>query len=230
MKSNLFLEVFEDPERVRSYADGPRRFTPGFADVHRMVNVLLRERVPHDGKVLVHGAGGGLELEALAGANPGWQFVGVDPAGPMLDAARERLGDEIDRVMLHQGFIDSAPPGPFDGATSLLTLHFLDAEDRRETVAGIVERLKPGAPLIVVHSSFPQRAPDRDVWMSRYEGFAISSGVDPDMAGAAREAVSAMTTMFEPEKDMEILMQAGLTDVSSFYSAFTWHGWVGFAP
>lgn len=44
--SNPFLEMFEDVERVGAYAEGPPRFTPGFFDVHRMVGVLIRERVP----------------------------------------------------------------------------------------------------------------------------------------------------------------------------------------
>jgi tRNA (cmo5U34)-methyltransferase len=85
-----FLRMFSDPEAVTRYLDGPRRFVPGLADLHRMTGILLAERAPPDAKVLVLGAGGGLELKALAEAHPGWSFVGVDPSGPMLALARER--------------------------------------------------------------------------------------------------------------------------------------------
>ena len=40
---------------------------------------------------------------------------------------------------LHQGYVDDAPSGPFDAATCLLTLHFLDREERRRT-AGEIHR------------------------------------------------------------------------------------------
>lgn len=226
---DAFVEMFEDPERARHYSDGPVKFTPGFSDMHNMVNILLRERATNDAEILVHGAGGGLELEALAGANPNWRFAGVDPAKPMLDEAAMRLAPVMDRIELHHGYIDSAPAGPFDAATSLLTLHFLDADERVATIRKIVQRLKSGAPFVAVHSSFPQSEPDRALWLSRYEAFALTSGVDPDMAAGAHQAVATMTTMFEPEQDVQIMKDAGLTSVSMFYAAFTWRGWVGYA-
>lgn len=63
-----------------SYAEGPPRQVPGFASLHRMVSLLLAERVPADGSVLVLGAGGGLELKALADAHADWSFHGIDPS------------------------------------------------------------------------------------------------------------------------------------------------------
>ena len=75
---------FSDPEAVARYAEGPPRFVPGYADMHRMTRILLAERAAPDAQVLVLGAGGGLELKALAEAEPRWEFVGVDPAAAML--------------------------------------------------------------------------------------------------------------------------------------------------
>lgn len=85
-----FLRLFSDPAAVARYLDGPRRFVPGLTDLHRMTGILLAERAPADARVLVLGAGGGLELKALAEAHPGWRFVGVDPSGPMLRSRRKR--------------------------------------------------------------------------------------------------------------------------------------------
>ena len=69
----------------------------------------------------------------------------------------------------------------------------------------------------------------RELWLSRYEAYAVASGVDPQMASNARQAVASMLTVFEPAQDSEILKDAGLTSVTRFYSAFTWSGWVGYA-
>ena len=46
---------------------------PGFLALQQMSRLLLAERVPPQGRVLVLGAGGGLELKAFAEAQPGWQ-------------------------------------------------------------------------------------------------------------------------------------------------------------
>ncbi len=220
---------YADPEAVTRYAEGPPRFVPGYADMHRMTRILLAERVASDAEVLVLGAGGGLELKALAEAEPRWRFVGVDPAEAMLKLAAQTLGPSNARVQLQQGYIDDAPDRPFDAATCLLTLHFLDVDERRRTAREIHRRLKPGAPFVAAHSSFPQASGERARWLSRYAAYAIASGADPDKANSARAAVDASLNLLSPEHDARILSEAGFHDVELFYAAFTWRGWVGYA-
>jgi len=229
MSDNPFIASFSDPERIVNYVDGPRRFTPGFEAMHRMAAILLAERAPADAHVLVLGAGGGLELTALAQAQPGWRFTGVDPAGPMLDLARRTMGEHAARAELVEGTIEAAPAGPFDAATCLLTLHFLEREERTETLRQMHDRLKPGAPLVVVHASFPQDEPARARWLDRYAAYAISMGVDPQQAEHARAAVDATLPAMEPADDEACLRAAGFSDVEQFYAAFTWRGWVATA-
>lgn len=222
-------DPFADPEAVARYADGPRRLVPGFADLHRMTAILLAERAPVDARVLVLGAGGGLELKALAEAHPGWTFDGVDPAAEMLQLAGQTLGPLGARARLHKGYIDAAPEGPFDAAACLLTLHFVPAEERRRIATEIRRRLKPGAPFVAAHSSFPQGEGERALWLSRYAAFAIASGVAPDKAENGRAAVDAKLHILTPEQDEAILRDAGFSNISLFYTGFTFRGWVAYA-
>jgi tRNA (cmo5U34)-methyltransferase len=222
------LSSFKDPETARRYGDGPRRFMPGMDDLHRMTAILLAERAPEDGRVLVLGAGGGLELRALAQAHPGWTFLGVDPAAAMLDEARRLLGPDAARVTFCEGYIDDAPDGPFDAATCLLTLHFLNVEERTRAARELHRRLKPGAPFVAAHGSFPQGEGGRALWLSRYAAFARASGADPEQVEKMRTTVDAHVPMLDPEQDEAILRNAGFSDVALFYAAFTWRGWVAY--
>lgn len=224
------LEPFSDPAAVAKYTDGPPRFVPGFKDLHRMTGLLIAERAPENAHVLVLGAGGGLELKALAEAYEGWTFVGVDPAAEMLKLAERTLGPLGTRVELRHGYIDDAPEQSFDAAVCLLTLHFLDADERRRTVREVHRRLAPGAPFVVAHSSFPQRtAEERGQWLSRYGAYAVASGADPDRVAEMRSKVEAALRSLPPEQDQAILEDAGFSDVTLFYAAFTWRGWVAYA-
>ena len=233
--------AFTDPAAVARYAEGPRRNVPGYDSLLRMSRILLAERVPDHGRVLVVGAGGGLELEDMALAHPGWRFDGVDPSQPMLDLAAQRLqsaGVSGDRVALHHGYVQSAQAGPFDGATCLLTLHFVPREDRVPMLVEIRRRLKPGAPLVVAHLSVADGdegpggesgAGERDLWLSRYAAFQVASGVAPEHAARARDKVAAELAVLTPEEDETVLREAGFSDVQMFYMGFAFRGWVACA-
>ncbi len=224
------MNPFTDANSVATYADRPPRVVPGYDAMQRMTAILLAEHVPDDGRVLVLGAGGGLELKTFAQTHPAWSFDGVDPAREMLQLAEETLGPLLSRVRLHQGYIDDAPTTPFDGATSLLTLHFLDADERRRTVEQVRRRLRPGAPFVVAHFSIPHRNEDeRAVWLSRYVAFARAGGIDASTITSARAAIDTQLHILTPDEDMQVLRDAGFTDISQFYAGFTFRGWVGYA-
>lgn len=222
-------EPFSDPEAIARYAEGPPRHVPGYHAMQSMATILIAERVAEDARVLVLGAGGGLELKAFAQAHPGWRFDGVDPSDEMLKLAERTLGPLASRAHLLRGYIEDAPEGPFDAAASLLTLHFLPAAERQRTVAEVHRRLRPGAPFVVAHYSVPSGEAERALWMSRQEAFLVASGIEPGKAALGRVAVETRVSILSPEQDEAILRSAGFSDVALFYAGFTFRGWVAYA-
>lgn len=223
------MSSFTDPDAVARYRDGPPRQVPGFADLHRMTDLLLAERTPDDGRVLVLGAGGGLELEHLAAAHSGWEFDGIDPSSEMLRLAEATTESFATRIRLHEGYVDNAPAGPFDGAVSLLTLHFIPAAERLDTLQHVHRRLKPGGPLVVAHHSFPSQPPERDTWLARYAAYGVVSGFPADRMAKTIGAIRARLPVLSPEEDEALMREAGFGDVSLFYAGLTFRGWVAYA-
>ena len=209
-----------------NYGDGPPRMVPGFASLHRMISMLLEERTPQDGRILVLGAGGGLELKALAEAHPGWSLDGVDPSADMLAVAEQATAPYRDRIRLHEGYIDIAPEGPFDAATCILTMHFVPKDQRLKTLQDIHRRLKPGAPFAMAHISFSQTEPERSLWIARHVAFA---GTDPANVERAKEGIGTRLSILAPEEEEALLRQAGFTGVSLFYAGLSFRGWVAYA-
>jgi tRNA (cmo5U34)-methyltransferase len=108
-------------------------------------------------------------------------------------------------------------------------MHFIVLEERRRTLQEIQRRLKPGAPLVVAHLSFPQSETERALWLSRYAAFAVVSGVEPDKAEFARAKIAAELPIFAPAQEEAILREAGFSDVSLFYVGLAFRGWVAYA-
>jgi tRNA (cmo5U34)-methyltransferase len=213
---------------VDTYAEGPPRQVPGFLDLHRMTSMLLAERTPANGRVLVLGAGGGLELKALAEAHPGWSFDGVDPSADMLRSAEQMVSPHAARIRLHQGTIESAPVSPFDAATSLLTFHFIPRDQRLETLKQLRRRLKPSAPFVVAHISFPQTEPERSVWIARHVAFGAPDGTDPAKLENSRRAIATRLSILAPEEEEAMLHEAGFSNVSLFYAGLSFRGWLSY--
>lgn len=212
------------------YAKRAAQLVPALADVHRLVGVLIDEHAPPDARVLVLGAGGGLETRALAVTHPGWTFDAVDPSAAMLDLAVTTLGPDASRVSMHSGYIDDAPLGPFNAATSLLTLHFLAHDERVRTASEVRRRLEPGAPFVVMHLSVAQRDDaERRIWIDRHVALLVAAGLDVADAQKARAAIESGVPVMTPQQDRAILERAGFTNITEFFSAFNFRGWVGYA-
>ncbi|WP_266172217.1 class I SAM-dependent methyltransferase [Dyella subtropica] len=219
---------YEDPEFVRRYAQGPAAFVPAYVHMQRMAAQLMRERIGDTGQVLVLGAGGGLELEAFAKLSPQWTFVGVDPAKAMLTAAQERMraAGASERVDWHHGYIFDAPAGPFDAATSLLTLHFVPDDGTKEcTLREIHRRLKPGAPFMLVDLCIDLAASDAATALNRYREFALESGAQPEQVETTCGRLVTVLQMVSAERDEELLGGAGFRQVELFYAGLSWRGW-----
>lgn len=220
---------FSDPSAVAQYADNLFRQVPGVHALHQMASVLLAEHVPSDGRVLVLGAGGGVELKAFAEDHPRWRLTGVDPSSEMLGLATSTLGPLAPRVKLVNGYIESVLETDFDGATCLLTLHFLSFEERLRTLRELNCRLKPGAPLVIAHHSVPDDADEKLSWFRRWAAFTSANGIPEDSAHSRADSIASKLPTLSPESEVELLQKAGFEQPSLFYAALTFRGWVAYA-
>jgi tRNA (cmo5U34)-methyltransferase len=143
--------------------------------------------------------------------------------------AAETVRPQADRIRLHHGTIESAPAGPFDAATALLTFHFIPRDQRLETLRQLHRRLKPGAPLVVAHISFPQNEPERSMWIARHVAFGAPEGTDLAQLENARRAIATRLSILAPEEEEAMLRGAGFANVSLFYAGLSFRGWVAYA-
>jgi len=215
---------YDQTANVSNYRELAPLKVPGLFDLHRMAMLLLAERAPAAASVLVVGAGGGLETLSLAQAQPKWKFTGVDPSTAMLDLARDTLRHVEDRVTLLEGTVDRAPPGPFDGATSILTLHHVSPAERLHTLRSIHQRLKSGARLVVAGHSAAEESPEQ--WMTRSVAFGDRGALDWNKSmGTARQMVERLHLLTSSE-EVEMLQEAGFSEVQLFFAAFSFRGFV----
>jgi tRNA (cmo5U34)-methyltransferase len=222
---------YDDPEWVARYIHvGPPAFLPGHAGMLQMAGILLAERMPDDGRLLIVGAGGGLETRYLAGFAKGGRFTGVDPSPTMLDLARTIAGPVAgDRLNLIAGTVSDAPSEPFDAATCILVMGLIpDDGSKLKTLKEIYGRLKTGAPFILVDQCIDRLASDVALRLDRYAAYARASGVDAETVSVAREKLAWNDCIVAPDRKEALLTEAGFKAIETFYVGMAWRGWVAY--
>jgi tRNA (cmo5U34)-methyltransferase len=69
------------PVNVEEYDKSMHLFCGAYEEIFKMAHSCLRARLPEEARLLIVGAGTGMEICEFAPRNPGWSFCGVDPSG-----------------------------------------------------------------------------------------------------------------------------------------------------
>ena len=179
------------------YGDGyehlARTVIPGYLSSFRQALALLRGRLGPRARVLVVGAGTGIEIVTFKAAAPGWRLTGVDPSAQMLGIAEHRVRQAgiRDGVRFIHGTVEDLDgsglgaagrgQGGFDAATCFNVMHFLPdapgAGGKQALLSGIAEHLAPGTPFVLFELHGDPDAPDFDELFTAWVRFCEIQGM-----------------------------------------------------
>lgn len=214
------------PVQVAEYDATAQQVNPGYGLAFELVTALLRVACPAEAHLLLVGAGGSTEVPTFAAAEPGWILTAVDPSANMLALARASAAAAglADRVRLVHGTLDDlAPDARFDAATAMYVLmHVPDDGSKLHLLRSVAQRLKPGAPLLLVDSQRDQR----ERFLPAMECYAAARGMAAEQRAVVFTRIRANTTTATEERERALLTEAGFREVLRFSTAFTMTGWL----
>jgi tRNA (cmo5U34)-methyltransferase len=193
---------------------------------------LLRDRIGEVGRILVIGAGGGIELSVFAGEASGWSFTGVDPSAEMLSRAKQKIDEAgaTERVSLIRGTAEDAPREAFDAATAFLALHFVPHDGARlRALREIHARLKHGAPFLMINGCADTKSPRFAEDQRLNAAFARHNGAPEEIIDAALRMQRENAHVLPPEREEALLAEAGFRDLRLFYVGMWVFGWIASA-
>jgi tRNA (cmo5U34)-methyltransferase len=222
-------EFDQNPALVDNYERAPRWFVPGYDASHAMAAVLLRDRIDEHGRILVVGAGGGVELSVFARECGGWTFAAIDPSVEMLKRAQAKIESigALDRVSWVQGLVENSPHELFDGATAFLALSFIpDDGQRLDTLREIHARLKPGAPFLMINGCTDKQGARFEDDLRVYAAFARRGGAPAEMIESALRMQRESLHPVPREREERLLAEAGFNESEIFYAGLMVFGWI----
>lgn len=223
--------VHFDGETSVRYDGFVKKLIPDYVRLHELVVAQLGLALHDNARVLVVGAGTGTEVLALADFDDSWTFTAVEPSAAMVDVARARIKEAglADRVTFHVGTLDTLgdtldDPNPFDAATAILVMHFMPPDVKASVFKDIGTRLKPGAPLVMVH---PIGDPDTDdhalamhAWHDHMEQTM------PDKAEDVFANVQETLHFVSETAQADTLAAAGFGAATRFHTRMVFGAWI----
>lgn len=226
---NMKKEIDFNDDFAFEYDEIIHKIIPGYEVIYELIYHLLADSLNKKAKILIAGAGSGKEILKLSKGNPGWKFVGFDPAEKMLSIAKKKLEVfkiENDVKLVH-GFVDEIGYADFDAATSILVMHFLP-DDGTKTLylKGISERLKPGTKLVLVDLEGNINSDEYKTLNNAWKQQQLASRND-DKQVLQEFMTRVKEVNFIPQCRIEsLLSDAGFVNIHKFFKAYLFAGYV----
>ena len=206
-----------------------RRVIPGYRTLFPMFTAIIEPELPPAARVLVVGAGTGIELVTLKRARPDLRLHGVDPSSRMLEIAERRLAEAGagGGVSLQLGYASDVPERPrFDAATLINVLHFVpDDGTKSALLRDIARRLRPGAVFVLFDLHGDPGSEEHERYMPAWRRYWRIRGMTEQEAAAFDERIRHGIHFAPAERVAELARDAGLTHPQRFFKGMLYGGW-----
>lgn len=202
-----------------------QRSIPGLDTIYRLTEALIADHPGDPPRVLVVGAGGGREIEAIGASVPAANLTAVDPSADNLALARLIAGPAPD-IRFVEGRVEDLPTDEtFDVATSLLVMHHLpDDGAKLNYLRAIRSRLASGGTF--VHADICVDDPDAVQRLaSIYQAHASHIGANPEAIQLELRTIPALPVV-PPARIETLFAQAGFAPPQEVFRSLWYRCWI----
>lgn len=218
-----------DGDYGESYEALARQVIPGYLTFFPMFAALVEPDLPPGARVLVIGAGTGIELVTLKRVRPDLRLHGVDPSEQMLEIARRRVTEAgvADGVSFQHGYAEDVPAAPlFDAATLINVLHFVPDDGSKAALLGdIARRLRPGGVFVFFDLHGGADPEEHERYLSAWRRYWTIRGMTADEKRRFDARIREGIHFAPASRVVELAREAGLTEPRRFYTSLLYGGW-----
>lgn len=206
-----------------------RQVIPGYRTLFPMFTALIEPELPRGGRVLVVGAGTGIEIVHLKRARPDLRVHGVDPSEHMLELAERRVAEAGvgDGVTLQLGYAaDVSIDSPFDAATLINVLHFVpDDGGKAALLADIARRLRPGGVFVFYDLHGGDTPEEHERYLAAWRRYWQIREMSPEEMSDFDDRIREGIHFAPASRSIELALAAGFGEPERFYKSLLYGGW-----
>jgi len=205
-----------------------RRSVPLYDEGHRLICGLADFFTPPESTVTEIGASTGVLTEKVLrhlANRKDVRYIAVDRVEGMLDAARQRLVDDV-RVEFVQEDLASYKFSQGSMVISYYTLQFVQPRIRQDVVNRIYESLDWGGAFVLFEKV---RAPDarfQDLTIQLYHDFKRDQGFSEEDILNKQRSLKGVLEPFSTQGNLDLMRRAGFVDIFSIMKSICFEGFI----
>ncbi len=215
------------------FDDMVSRSVPFYDEIHRIIIDLVK-RLELDNQVIYDvGCSTGTTISLIdkflkESKNETANFVGIDNSGPMLEKCRAKLSrKKISNVELICDSIENIELQKSMLTIMNYTLQFIDTNKRPELLNKIYRSLNPGGIFILSEKIKCTNHTINDLLIDLYHDFKRRNGYSELEISQKREALENVLVPLTPEKQIELLKEAGFKKVEVIFRWYNFACFIG---
>jgi len=209
------------------YDDEIEKIIPGYRALHDISHHILKSALPEKAYILVGGSGTGKESIEYAVENPGWKITGFDIAEEMVKTASSKIEQNglCSKIEFIHGGVEDILQESFDGATSLLVMHFLPIEEKSAYLKDICFRLKPGGKFILADVGGERNSPEFEEFLHAWKSFQLQTRDKKDVEEMLQR-VRGNLNFITLDETISLLKDSGFRNLRHFWKSLLINGFV----
>jgi tRNA (cmo5U34)-methyltransferase len=224
MRANNTQSVFDTT--AATYDRDRMKLIPG----HEALYAAALELIPSHAKLIVDlGAGSGLFSAMLHAGFPQAQLHLIDFSAPMLNLARERLGDSPRITYTLADYTTAALPSHCDAIVSALSIHHLEDDRKQAILPNIFAALRPAGIFINAdHIAGPTPELEEEYQQRWLAEIRADGATEQQIADSLYRQQEDRRSPVEPQ--LAWLRATGFADVDCWYKASSFAVLTGTRP
>jgi tRNA (cmo5U34)-methyltransferase len=187
------------------------RSIPFYEDIHKLIIDVTNYTFHDDDLIYDLGCSTGSTIKILSHflTHKKARFIGVDNSLPMLEKAGDKLKGLEHPVQLRCDHLQHIHFQSCGMVIMNYTLQFIPVEERQELVSKVYQALRPGGVFIMAEKIESPNKDIQNLTTDLYYDFKRRNGYSELEIAQKREALEEVLITLPPEKQVELMKQAG---------------------
>lgn len=215
-----------------SFDDMLRRSIPQYDVMRRCCTDIAIRNLKNDSVVIDMGCSRGEALVQVMESNPNrTYYIGIEISEPMLEQARMRFKEHIERGAVDVRKMDLTKSFPIEEADvimAILCLQFTPIEYRQKILKNVYDHLKKNGIFIIVEKVIGRTAEIDDLLVTMYHELKEQNDYSKMDIMRKRLSLEGVLVPVTAEFNEMLLMNTGFQKYDCFWRYLNFAGWVAF--